>query len=377
MDLDLTKEQKILKQSAKEFLKKECPTSLLREMKDDERGYPMAMWKKMADLGWMGVVIPEKFGGIGGNFIDLAILLESMGEVNCPGAFFSTVVMGGSAVLFGGNEEQKKEILPKIVDGKLVFAFAMTEPGMYYDASRVSMKADSKGGSWTLNGVKLFVENAKIADYILCVARTSGSPGDRDGLTLFMVEGKSPGLTCTALQTLAFDKQCEVVFDGVSVDGKNVLGTPGKAWELLEKIQNQGVVAKCAELVGCIQTAFDLTVTYAKERKQFDRPIGSFQAVQHHCANMVMDVDGARFITYKAAWEIAQGMDAAATASMAKAWTGSAGQRVTILAHQIHGAIAFCEEMDLHLYYRRAKAAEAFLGDSDYHLEKVAGHLGL
>jgi 3-oxocholest-4-en-26-oyl-CoA dehydrogenase beta subunit len=377
MDLDLTKEQKILKQSAKEFLKKECPTSLLRTMKDDERGYPKEMWRKMAELGWMGVMIPEKFGGIGGNFIDLAILLECMGEVNCPGPFFSTVVMGGLAVLIAGSEEQKKEVLPKIADGKLVFAFAMTEPGMYYDASRVGLKADSRGDSWTLNGVKLFVENAQAADYVLCVARTGGSPGDRDGLTLFMVDGKAPGISCTALQTLAFDKQCEVVFDNVRVDEKHILGTPGKAWDLLEKIQSRAVVAKCAEVLGCIQTAFDLTVAYAKSRKQFDRPIGSFQAVQHHCANMVMDVDGARFITYKAAWEITAGMDSASTASMAKAWTGSAGQRVTILAHQIHGAIGFCEEMDLHLYYRRAKAAETFLGDSDYHLEKVAQQLGL
>ncbi len=377
MDLDLTKEQKILKQSAKEFLKKECPTSLLRTMKDDERGYPKEMWKKMAELGWMGVMIPEKFGGIGGNFIDLAILLESMGEVNCPGPFFSTVVMGGLAVLIGGNEEQKKEILPKIADGKLVFAFAMTEPGMYYDASRIGLKAHPKGDSWVLNGVKLFVENAQAADYVLCAARTSGVPGDREGLTLFMADGKTPGISCTALQTLALDKQCEVVFDNVTVSGKNILGTPGKAWDLLEILQNRAVVAKCAEVLGCIQTAFDLTVAYAKSRKQFDRPIGSFQAVQHHCANMVMDVDGARFITYKAAWEIAEGMDAASTASMAKAWTGSAGQRVTILAQQIHGAIGFCEEMDLHLYYRRAKAAETFLGDSDYHLEKVARALGL
>ncbi len=377
MDLDLSKEQKILKKSAEEFLKKECPTSLLREMKDDAKGYPEDLWKKMADLGWMGVMIPEKYGGTGGDFIDLAILLESMGEVNCPGPFFSTVVLGALAVMEGGNEEQKKALLPKIADGDLILSYAATEPEMYYDAAAIAMTAKREGDSYVLNGTKLFVENAHIADYIICAARTAGSAGEKDGLTLFLVDGKSPGITCQMLDTLAFDKQCEIVFDQVKIDKKNILGSVDGAWDLMEKLQTLAITAKCAEIVGCIQTAFDMTVAYAKERKQFNRPIGSFQAVQHHCANMVMDVDGARFITYKAAWEIATGADASASAAMAKAWTGSAGQRVTILAHQIHGAIAFCEEMDLHLYYRRAKAGEIFMGDSDYYLEKVACSIGL
>jgi 3-oxocholest-4-en-26-oyl-CoA dehydrogenase beta subunit len=377
MDLDLNKEQKILKKSAQEFLKKECPTSLLREMKDDEKGFPEDLWRKMAELGWMGVVIPEEYGGIGGDFIDLAILLEAMGAVNCPGPFFSTVVLGALAVMEGGDEEQKKLLLSKVADGDLIMAYAATEPEMYYDATAISMTAKQEGDSYVLDGTKLFVENAHIADYILCAARTGGKAGDKDGLTLFLVDRKNPNITCRVLDTLALDKQCEVVFNRVAVTKENVLGEIGKALNLMEVLQTLAITAKCAEIVGCIRTAFDLTVAYAKDRKQFNRPIGSFQAVQHHCANMVMDVDGARFVTYKAAWEIARGMDAARSAAMAKAWTGSAGQRVTILAHQIHGAIAFCEEMDLHLYYRRAKAGEVFMGDSDYYLEKVAGDLGL
>jgi len=377
MDLDLTKEQKILMQSAKEFLKKECPVSLLREMKDDERGYPPALWKKMADLGWMGVMIPEAYGGIGGDFVDLSILLEAMGEVNCPGPFFSTIVLGALAVLTAGSEAQKKELLPKIADGELLLALAIAEPGAWYGSSGVAMTASAEKDEYVLNGTKLFVENAHIADYILCVARTGEVAGSEQGLTLFLVDGNTPGITCTLLETLAYDKQCEVVFDNVRVPGKHIIGEPDKAFGMLENLQEQAVVAKCTELVGCIQTAFDMTVAYAKERKQFNRPIGSFQAVQHHCANMVMDVDGARFITYKAAWEIAEGFPVSMDAAMAKAWTGNAAHRVTLLAHQIHGAIAFCEELDLHIYYRRAKAGEVFFGDCDYHLEKVARQLGL
>ena len=377
MDLDLTQEQKILMKSAREFLKKECPPSLLREMKDDPRGYPDKMWDKMADLGWMGVMIPEAYGGIGGNFIDLSIILEAMGEVNCPGPFFSTVAVGAQALMLAGTDEQKKELLPKIADGDIIMSYAMNEPGIYYDVPSVAMNAGDDGDAYVLNGTKVFSENAHIADIILCVVRTGGTVGSQEGLTLILVDAKKDGITFTPLDTLAMDKQCEIVFNQVRVEKKNVLGEPDKAWDVIEKLQEQAAVAKCAELVGCMQTAFNLTVAYAKERKQFGQPIGSFQAVQHHCANMVMDVDGARFITYKAVWEMAQGLPAAMSAAMAKAWTGGAASRVTTLAHQIHGAIGFCEETDLHLYYRRAKAGEVYFGDGDYHMEKVAENLGL
>ncbi|MCP4750698.1 MAG: acyl-CoA/acyl-ACP dehydrogenase [Proteobacteria bacterium] len=374
MDLEFTKEQKILKSSAKDFLKKECPTSVMREMKDDERGYSPKLWKQMAELGWLGVMIPEKYNGLDGDFIDLAILLESMGEVCCPGPYFSTVVLGGLALMAAGSEKQKLELLPKIADGDLILALATTEPGTWYDIPSISVPAVATGDEYIIEGTKLFVENAHVADYILCAARTSAP---NEGLTLFLVDAKSPGISCTPLQTLSYDKQCEVVFDKVKVPAKNILGEAGGAQQMLETLQEKAAVAKCAEMVGCIQTAFDMTVQYAKDRKQFNRPIGAFQAIQHHCANMVMDVDGSRFISYQAAWKIAEGLPAGMEASMAKAWTSEASRRVTQLGHQIHGAIAFCDEHDMHLFYRKAKAGEMTFGDGDYHLEKVARNLGL
>lgn len=377
MDLELTKEQKILKSSARDFLKKECPSSVMREMKEDEKGYPKALWAKMADLGWLGVMIPEEYDGIGGNFMDLTILLEMMGEACCPGPFFSTVVLGGLAILDAGSEEQRKKLLPKLANGDLILALALTEPGAWYKTSAIKIQAIADKDEYVINGTKLFVENAHIADYILCAVRTDKGGSPDEGLTLFLVDGKSKGITCTVLDTLAYDKQCEVVFDNVRVPADNIIGEKGKAFSLLENLQEKAAVGKCAEMVGCIQKAFDMTVAYAKDRKQFGRPIGSFQAVQHHCANMVIDVDGARFITYQAAWKISQGLPASMEASMAKAWTSDASRRVTFLGHQIHGAISFCEEHDMHLYYRKAKAAEVAFGDGDYHLEKVAEQLGL
>jgi len=377
MDLDLTQEQRILKRSARDFLKKECPPSLLREMKDDERGYPQKLWDQMADLGWMGVMIPEKYGGIGGDYLDLCILLESMGASCCPGPFFSTGVLGGTAGMLAGTDEQKATFLPKIADGDLIFALATTEPGAWYDVSGIVMSATEGKEGYMLNGTKLFVQNAHIADYIICAARTDASKAPEGGLTLFLVDAKSPGVKCTPLKTLAYDKQCEVIFDKVNVPKTNILGEIDQAYSTCENLQIQAAVAKCAELVGCIQTAFDMTVAYAKERKQFGRPIGSFQAVQHHCANMVVDVDGSRFITYQAAWKISTGLSAGMDAAMAKAWTSNASSAVTALAHQIHGAISFTDEYDVHLFYRRAKAGEVAFGDAEYHLEKVARQLGL
>ncbi len=377
MDLDLSKEQKILKRSAQDFLKKECPPALIREMKDDERGYPRKLWDQMVELGWTGVMIPEKYSGIGGSYLDLCILLEAMGAVCCPGPFFSTAVLGGLSLLSAGSDEQKQMFLPKIANGDLIFALAATEPGIWYDLSRITMAATLDQDEYVLDGTKLFVENGHIADYFICAARTDSRAGSSAGLTLFLIDAKSPGITCSLAETLGYERQCELIFDQVRVPQANVLGEVGQAYEVLERLQEQAAVAKCAELVGCIQTAFDMTVKYAKDRKQFGRPIGSFQAVQHHCANMVVDVDGSRFMTYQAAWKIAEGLPAGRESAMAKAWTSDASCRVTSLAHQIHGAISFTEEYDVHLFYRRAKACEVAFGDSEYHLEKVALGLGL
>jgi len=377
MDLDLTKEQKILKRSAQDFLKKECPPSLIREMKDDERGYPQVLWDQMADLGWTGVMIPEKYDGIGGSFLDLCILLEAMGAVCCPGPFFSSVVLGGLTLLSVGSNEQKETLLPRLADGDLIFALAATEPGIWYDLSRITMSAALDQDEYVLDGTKLFVENGQIADYIICAARTDSKAGSPEGLTLFLVDTNSPGIKCSSTDTLGYERQCEIKFEKVRVPERNVLGDVGQAYEVLGSLQEQAAVAKCAELVGCIQAAFDMTVKYAKDRKQFGRPIGSFQAMQHHCANMVVDVDGSRFMTYQAAWKIAEGLPAGREAAMAKAWTSDASRRVTSLAHQIHGAISFTEEYDVHLFYRRAKAGEVAFGDTEYHLERVAQELGL
>jgi len=212
---------------------------------------------------------------------------------------------------------------------------------------------------------------------LLCVARTSEGAKPEDGVTLFLVDGKSPGISHTVLKTIASDKLCEVVFDQVRVPKENILGQLDQGWGMVEKVLEWATVAKCCEMIGGIQQVLEMTVDYAKERRQFDRPIGSFQVIQHYCANMATGVDGSRFVTYQAAWRLSEGLPCTKEVAIAKAWTGEASQRVIALAHQIHGAIGVTIDHDLHFYTTRAKAAEVTFGDADFYREVVAQQMGL
>jgi alkylation response protein AidB-like acyl-CoA dehydrogenase len=372
MNLDLNTEQKLLKDSARDFLKKECPKSLVREARDAEEGYPKKLWKKMAKLEWMGVCIPEEYDGMGGDFIDLTILIEAMGEACLPAPFFSTVAVAGTALQLSAAETLKKELLPRIAAGELVISFALIEPGNTYGLANINTLAVEDGGNYILKGTKLFVEYAQSSDYLLVVANVSGK-----GLAVFLVETSSPGISTKPFKTLDYAKQCEVVLNDVSVPGMHLLALGSDAETLLQALEERAAVAKCAEMLGGMQAAFDMSVDYAKERVQFDRPIGSFQAIQHHCANMAVELGSSRYITSLAAWNISQGLPAAREVSMAKSYTNTASSLITKLGHQIHAAISYCDEHDMHLFLRKCKAASIAFGDTEYHLEKVAGELGL
>jgi alkylation response protein AidB-like acyl-CoA dehydrogenase len=372
MDLGLDTEQTILKDSARDFFENECPKSLVREVREGKDDFPKELWGKMAELGWMGVVIPEEYGGIGGDFMDLSILLEAMGEACLPAPFFSTVVIGGFALQLSTAEELKRELLPKIASGELIIAFAMVEPGNSYGLANIGTTATEDGDHYVLNGTKLFVEYAGSSDFLLTVARVPDQ-----GLAFFLVDPGSAGIETKPVKTLDYAKQCEVVMSGASVPAANLVASGQEAEDLALALEERASVAKCAEMLGGMQAAFDVSVAYAQERKQFDLPIGSFQAVQHHCANMVVDLDSSRFITNLAAWRISRGLPASKEASMAKSYTSAASNRILKLGHQIHGAISYCDEHDMHLWLRRNKASSIAFGDTEYHLEKVAQQLGL
>ncbi len=377
MDLALSEEQEMLKKMGRDFLTDKLPKTVVKELEESELGYSPDLWQEMVGLGWMGLVFPEKYGGGGMSFLDLAVLLEEMGRACLPGPYFSTVILSGLPILDAGNEEQKQEYLPKIASGKLIFTLALTESSARYDATAIETRATAENNAYILNGTKLFVPDAHIADYMLVVARTDEKSKGEDGITIFIVDTKSPGISYTVLKTIANDKLCEVVFNQVSVPKENILGQLNQGWSEVQKIIQRAAVAKCCETVGCVQQALEMTVDYAKERKQFGRPIGSFQVIQHYCVDMLTDVEGTRLSTYQAAWMISKGLPCTQEVAIAKAWVGGVSQRIMALAHQIHGAIGWTMDHDLQYYTRRAKAAEVTFGDADFYREIVAQEMGL
>ncbi len=377
MDLVLTEEQEMLKKMASDFLTDKFPKTVVKEIEETESGYSPEIWKEMAELGWMGLVFPEEYGGVDMSFLDLAMLLEEMGRACLPGPYFSTVMLGGLPILDAGSDKQKQEYLPGIASGKTIFTLALTEASARYDAAGVEAKATADMDGYILNGTKLFVPDAHIADYMLCVARTSDEAKPEDGITIFIVDAKSPGISCSLLKTIANDKLCEVVFDQVKVPKENILGEPDKGWAEVKKIVERAAAAKCCDMVGCLQEALDMTVAYAKERKQYDQPIGGFQVIQHYCVDMFTDVEGARLSAYQAAWMISEGLPCTQEVAIAKAWASFASPRVMALAHQIHGAIGCTIDHDLQYYTRRASADGVTFGDANFYREVVAREMGL
>jgi alkylation response protein AidB-like acyl-CoA dehydrogenase len=260
--------------------------------------------------------------------------------------------------------------------GELILTLALTEPSGSYDAAAVETKAISNKDDYVISGTKLYIPDAHIADYIICIARTKKGTKPEDGITAFLVDRKSAGINCTLLKTIAGDKLCEVIFDKVRVPKKNIVGKLDQAWGPMEQTLQQVTIARCAESVGGAQKVLEMAADHAKQRIVFDRPLGSFPIIQHYIANMIMDIDGSRFLTYEAAWRLSEGMPCAKEIAMAKAWTSEAYRRVTASGHQIYGGIGFTVESDMHLYFRRAKASEVTLGDGNFHREVLARELG-
>lgn len=377
MDFDLTEEQKILKRSARDFLARKLSKDLVQQWEKSREGYSPALWREMADLGWMGLVIPEAYGGSGGSFLDLTILLEEMGYHVLPGPFFSTVVLGGLTLLAAGSRRQKEEYLPKMAKGEILATLALTEEGGGYEPSSIQARGVLKDDACVLGGTKLFVPDAHVADVILWVGRTREAGRPDQGLTLCLVPGKSPGVTTTVLRTLSREKLCEVSFDNVEVPANQILGEPGNGWPVVRDVLEKAAVARAAEMVGGAQAVMDMALDYARSRIQFGRPIGSFQAIQHFFADMWIDIDGSRNLLYKAAWILSRGIPAAKEAAMAKARVGEAYRRVTSLGHQIFGGIGFTMEHPMHLYHRRSMSGDLEFGDAIFQRGIIARELGL
>ena len=376
MDFGFSEEQEMLRESARGLLEKECPSTVVRRLMEDERGYDAGLWKKMAGLGWMGLVIPEEYGGAGLSYVDLVLVMEEMGRVVLPSPFIWTAMVA-EAVRRAGRVEQKKLLLPEIAAGDLIATLAWLEPSASWDAGSITLPARASGSDFILDGSKVFVNDAHLAHFLLVAARTGGS--GEDGITLFALETSQPGISITPLKTMdQTRKLAEVAFTNVKATPDDIVGTVGGGWPTLTEVLDRGKVMLAAEMVGGAQKVLDLTVDYAKVRVQFGRPIGSFQAVQHKCANMMIDVEGAKSAAYYASWAVSNDVaEAPVAAAVAKAAASDAYRRVSAEGIQLHGGIGFTWDHDLHLYFKRAKSSEFTFGDATYNRELVARGINL
>jgi alkylation response protein AidB-like acyl-CoA dehydrogenase len=373
MDFGFNQEQELLRNTARKFFENECNSEFVRARMAEPAGVTDAFWTKLAEQGWTGLVYPEEFGGTGLGFVDLTVLMEEMGRAVMPGPFFSTL-LGGLTILEAGSAAQKKEWLTKIAGGEAKAALAFTEPNARWDAAGVTVTARESGGKFTLSGTKLFVLDAHVADILVVVARTKESKRPEEGLSLFLVPKGTRGLSVKLLPTMdQTRKLCEVKLEDVVVGADALLGPRDGGWTPLARVLDRATVALCGEMCGGAQRVLDMTTEYAKIRIAFGKPIGSYQGVKHRAADMLVESENAKSLTYYAAWAVDENVpEAPLAASMAKAYASDAFRRIAGAGIQLHGGIGFTWEHDLHLYFRRAKSSEFTFGDASYHRERVA-----
>lgn len=377
MDLELTEEQQLLKNSARDFFEKELPKETVKELEVDTLGYSPELWKTMAELGWCGLTIPEQYGGAEFGMQELVMLLDEMGRACLPGPFFSTIVLGAPIIMAAGSEEQKSELLPKIASGDLTLALALTEPSATYDASGIETTATADKDSYILNGTKLFVHDAHCADYILCVAKSKVWSTPDEGISIFLVDPKSPGITITPLETIADDHQNEVIFENVVVPAANLIGEVNRGWPVIKRVLEEAAIAKCAEMIGGCDWTVETSAAYAKERVQYGHPIGAYGSIQHYLADMWIEAGMARRMTYYAAWCLDQGVPCAMEVATTKICVNEAYKHCTRMGVQILGGIGTTHDHDMGLFYRRSRQAALLFGDTEASLNKVAEEMSL
>ncbi len=371
MDVLLTEEEKMVRDSAREFFEAECSTTLVREMETDPKGYPPALWRKAAELGWQGMALPEKYGGQDLPLVYLGLIFAEAGRAVAPLPLHSTVV-AALTIAKDGTEAQREAILPAVVRGDAVLTWAFTERDPRFLPETIHTQAVASGDHFVINGTKLFVDNFAAADQCLVACRTAPGTTENPGLSLFLVDTKSPGLSHAPLVTLAKDKQSEVVFENVRVPRANLIGELNQGGAIVERMLDRATALLCAQMLGATRKDAEMAIEYAKYRVAFGQPIGAFQSIQHVCADMIVWIDGGEMLTYEALWKMDQGLPASVEVSQAKAFCNEKCEAVVRYSQIIHGGIGFMMEFDLHLWFRRVSAWTMRLGTSHEHRARIA-----
>ena len=374
MDILPSEEEQMLKNVAGEFLEAEVSTALVREMELDGLGYPPALWKQMADLGWLGMSIPEQFGGQGLPITYLRLILEEAGRVMAPVPLHSTMVAALTLAAIG-TDQQKQDILPAVSDGSMVLTWAVQERDARLIPDAIELDAKADGDGWILNGTKMFVDNFVVAERCLIAARTSPKSGSSQGISLFIVDPNGNGVNQTALVTLAKDKQSRVDFKDHRIERTALVGELDEGWPLVEAMLDRGTALLCCQMVGAARKDAEMAIEYAKNRVAFGRPIGSFQSVQHMLADMLLHVDGGEMLTFEALWKMDEGLPASVEVSQAKAFCNEKCESVVRTSQVIHGGIGFMMEFDLHLWFRRVTSWSLRLGTTYDHRARIASAL--
>jgi len=374
MDFGFTEEQEALRKSAREFLTDRSTTQLVRTMMSHKTGLDEALWKEMSALGWMGTAIAEEDGGLGLGLIELVILSEEIGRAILPAPFYSSVGLAAPVISAAADGALRRELLGGIASGERRATVALCEEEGRWDAAGIKAKATKTEGGYKLSGTKVFVPDAHLASEIVVAARTSRAKDPREGISLFAVPTSDKKMKVRQLDTIDRTRRlCQVKVGGVEVPESRRLGGEGEAWPLLERALDRSATILAAEATGVAAQVLDLSRDYAKERVQFDKPIGSFQAISHKMADMLVLTESARSTTYYAAWALEEGApDAALAAATAKVAASEAARIVAQNGIQVHGGIGFTWEHDMHLYYRRALWCELFLGDPTLWRERMA-----
>ena len=371
MDTLLNEEEQLLKGNVREFLETECPTSLVREMEEDELGYPPALWAQAAELGWLGLALPEEYGGDGGPLTHLGLVLEEAGRAAAPLPLHSTMVPA-LAIAESGSDALRSELLPRVARGDAILTWAVIEADAQSKPDSIGTTATANGDGFHISGTKFFVDNFNVAEKCLVACRTSPASSQNEGISLFLVDTNSAGISQTPLPNMASDKQSQVTFDNVAVPADRLVGTVDEGWSIVEPMEERATALLCAQMVGATRKAVDMAVDYSKDRVAFGRPIGAFQSIQHICADIVTWVDGADLLTYEALWRLSEGLPATTHVSSAKAFCNERCLMCLHQANQIHAGIAQIKEFDLNLWYRRASAWSMRLGTTFDHQRKVA-----
>lgn len=371
MDVLLNEEEEMVKNAAREFLEGECPPSLAREMEVDDLGYPPDLWRQMAQLGWLGMSLPESLGGQGLPVTYLGIIIEEMGRAIAPVPFHSTTV-AALTIAADGTPEQQQSVIPKVCSGDSVLTWALTERDPRFLPETIQTQATDQGDNFVINGTKMFVDNFGASEKCLVVCRTSPASDSNQGLSLLLVDSSSAGITNIPLTTLAKDKQSQVIFENVSVPKANLIGQVDQGWPIAVAMIERATLLLCAQMVGATRKDAEMAIEYAKNRAAFGRPIGSFQSIQHLCADMTLWVDGAQMLTYEALWKMDEGLPFAVEISQAKSFCNDKCEAVVRSSQVIHGGIGFMMEFDLHLWFRRVTSWTMRLGTSFEHRSKIA-----